>query len=77
MSPGMTLFSVQAVLILGTEDGARILTKYYSSPHGAGSGAGQFNHAPTILATMSFSLFVLSAYSLQEYWKLTTDGLEF
>ncbi|KAG6136235.1 hypothetical protein E4U35_008140 [Claviceps purpurea] len=40
MSPGMTLFSVQAVLILGTEDGARILTKYYSSPHGAGSGAG-------------------------------------
>ncbi|KAG5966767.1 hypothetical protein E4U58_002421 [Claviceps cyperi] len=40
MSRGMTLFSVQAVLILGTEDGARILTKYYSSPHGAGSGAG-------------------------------------
>ncbi|KAH0595993.1 hypothetical protein MHUMG1_06543 [Metarhizium humberi] len=33
MSPGMTLFSVQAVLILGTEDGARILAKYYSSPH--------------------------------------------
>ncbi|KAG6010667.1 hypothetical protein E4U21_005165 [Claviceps maximensis] len=40
MSPGMTLFSVQAVLILGTEDGARILAKYYSSPHSASAGAG-------------------------------------
>lgn len=34
MSPGMTLFSVQAVLILGTEDGARIFSKYFSPPHG-------------------------------------------
>lgn len=34
MSPGMTLNAVQAVLILGTEDGARIFAKYYSSPHG-------------------------------------------
>lgn len=40
MSPGMTLFSVQAVLILGNEDGARILAKYYSSPHGGAAGAG-------------------------------------
>lgn len=38
MSPGMTLFSVQAVLILGTEDGARIFTKYYSPPHTAPNG---------------------------------------
>jgi hypothetical protein len=38
MSPGMTLFSVQAVLILSTEDGSRILAKYYSSPHSAPNG---------------------------------------
>ncbi|KAH7163044.1 Longin-like domain-containing protein [Dactylonectria estremocensis] len=35
MSPGMTLFSIQAILILGTEDGARIFAKYFSSPHSA------------------------------------------
>jgi len=35
----MTLFSVQAILILSTEDGTRILTKYYSAPHSA-SNAG-------------------------------------
>lgn len=38
MSPGMTLFSVQAILILGTEDGARIFAKYFSSPHSAPHG---------------------------------------
>lgn len=37
MSPGMTLFAVQAVLILGTEDGARIFSKYYSPPHASSS----------------------------------------
>jgi hypothetical protein len=43
MSPGMSLFSVQAVLILSTEDGSRIFTKYYSPPHtapNAGSSSG-------------------------------------
>jgi hypothetical protein len=38
MSPGMTLFAVQAILILGTEDGSRIFTKYYSPPHAAPTG---------------------------------------
>ncbi|PHH75096.1 hypothetical protein CDD82_4598 [Ophiocordyceps australis] len=33
MSPGMSLCSVQAVLILSAEDGSRILAKYYSPPH--------------------------------------------
>ncbi|GJN68411.1 coatomer complex, zeta subunit [Purpureocillium lilacinum] len=40
MSPGMTLFSVQAVLILSTEDGSRIFAKYYSPPHSTASAAG-------------------------------------
>lgn len=38
MTPGMSLFSVQAVLILGTEDGARILAKYYSPPYNSTAG---------------------------------------
>ncbi|KAM5381048.1 hypothetical protein ACJZ2D_003163 [Fusarium nematophilum] len=39
MSPGMTLFSVQAILILSTEDGSRIFAKYFSPPHAAPHGA--------------------------------------
>ncbi|KAH8891904.1 clathrin adaptor complex small chain [Thozetella sp. PMI_491] len=33
--PGMSLQSVNAVLILSTEDGSRIFAKYYSEPHSA------------------------------------------
>lgn len=35
MSPGMTLYSVNAVIILGTDDGSRIFSKYYAPPHTA------------------------------------------
>ncbi|KAM0203795.1 hypothetical protein ACHAPA_006270 [Fusarium lateritium] len=35
MAPGMSLFTVQAILILGTEDGSRIFAKYFQSPHSA------------------------------------------
>ncbi|KAL1888083.1 Golgi-to-ER vesicle coat component [Ceratocystis pirilliformis] len=38
MAPGMSLFSVNAVLVLNGEDGSRILTKYYNAPH-QGTGA--------------------------------------
>jgi hypothetical protein len=43
MSPGITLFSVQAVLILSCEDGSRILAKYYNAPHSAPATAGTSN----------------------------------
>lgn len=33
MPTNMTLFSVNAILILSTDDRSRILTKYYSQPH--------------------------------------------
>lgn len=33
MPTNMTLFSVNAILILSTDDRSRILTKYYSPPH--------------------------------------------
>ena len=41
MTPNLSLFSVNAILLLSTDDRARILTKYYNPPH-------QHNHsAPT------------------------------
>merc|ERR1712230_94695 len=55
MSPGMTLFSVQAILILGTEDGSRIFSKYYSSPHNAPNApSGQSNPYPDVKAQKAF-----------------------
>lgn len=33
MAPGMSLFSVNAILILSADDGSRIFANYYSSPH--------------------------------------------
>lgn len=33
MPANMSLFSVNAILILSTDDRSRILTKYYSAPH--------------------------------------------
>ncbi|KAL6867830.1 clathrin adaptor complex [Trichoderma novae-zelandiae] len=46
MSPGMTLFAVQAILILGTEDGARIFAKYFSPPHAAPAGGASIPSHP-------------------------------
>ncbi|KAK3060662.1 hypothetical protein LTS18_008038 [Coniosporium uncinatum] len=33
MAPNMSLFSVNAILILSADDGSRILAKYYNAPH--------------------------------------------
>lgn len=33
MAPNMTLFSINAILLLSPDDGTRILAKYYSAPH--------------------------------------------
>ena len=33
MTPNLSLFSVNAILLLSTDDRARILTKYYQPPH--------------------------------------------
>lgn len=33
MAPNMSLFSVNAILMLSADDGSRILAKYYSPPH--------------------------------------------
>lgn len=33
MAPNLSLFSVNAILILSTDDSSRVLTKYYAAPH--------------------------------------------
>jgi hypothetical protein len=33
MAPGMSLISVNAIIILSTEDGSRVFAKYYKEPH--------------------------------------------
>ncbi|GJC84102.1 coatomer subunit zeta [Colletotrichum tofieldiae] len=43
MAPGMSLFSVNAILILSIEDGSRLFSKYYSAPHHAGSATHNGN----------------------------------
>ena len=40
MSPNMSLFSVNAVLLLSTDDSSRILAKYYSPPHPPANAQG-------------------------------------
>ncbi|KAK4458004.1 putative coatomer subunit zeta [Cladorrhinum samala] len=39
MAPGMSLYSVNAIVILSSEDGSRIFSKYYVPPHVVASGA--------------------------------------
>ncbi|KYK57701.1 clathrin adaptor complex [Drechmeria coniospora] len=68
MSPGMTLFSVQAVLILSTEDGARIFAKYYSPPHSTGAAAGagaSSNPYPDLKAQKAFEKGLIDKTSKQ------------
>ena len=33
MAPSMSLFAVNAILILNSEDGSRVFAKYYNAPH--------------------------------------------
>ncbi|GAO14001.1 uncharacterized protein UV8b_01919 [Ustilaginoidea virens] len=66
MSPGMSLFSVQAILILGTEDGARILAKYYSPPHiSTAGGASPSNPYHDVKAQKAFEKGLVEKTSKQ------------
>ncbi|KAI1248508.1 hypothetical protein MGN70_009707 [Eutypa lata] len=40
MAPGMSLFSVNAIIILSVDDGSRIFAKYYDAPHHAPNASG-------------------------------------
>lgn len=43
MAPAISLFSVNAILIMSTDDSSRVLAKYYSPPH---PPTGQGNNYP-------------------------------
>lgn len=40
MAPNMSLFSINAILLLSADDSSRILAKYYSPPHIPSTPAG-------------------------------------
>jgi hypothetical protein len=42
MSRPLSLFSIQAILVLAIDDGSRILTKYYSNPHPPQGNQGDY-----------------------------------
>jgi coatomer subunit zeta len=74
MTPNLTLFSVNAILILSTDDSSRILAKYYNAPHPPlGTPAGSTNHPganpyPTLKEQKAFEKGLLEKTNKQ-----TTD----
>ena len=57
MSPNLSLFSVNAILLISTDDRTRILTKYYTAPHhpqGAPKDAPGTNPYPTVKEQKAF-----------------------
>lgn len=66
MSRPLSLFSIQAILVLAIDDGSRILTKYYSNPH---PPAGHQNDYPgqiaykTVKDQKAFEKGLLGAYA--------------
>ncbi|PVH69997.1 hypothetical protein DL98DRAFT_149317 [Cadophora sp. DSE1049] len=46
MAPSMSLFAVNAILILNSEDGSRVFAKYYNAPHHS-TTAGHASNPPS------------------------------
>lgn len=69
MAPNMTLFSVNAVLILATDDSSRILAKYYSPPHPPSNAQGNnypgANPYPTVKDQKAFEKGLLEKTAKQ------------
>jgi hypothetical protein len=52
MAPSMSLFSVNAIIILNSDDGSRVFAKYYSAPHHAtGHGHAHSSFLPSSLTS--------------------------
>ncbi|KFX93370.1 hypothetical protein V495_08602 [Pseudogymnoascus sp. VKM F-4514 (FW-929)] len=70
MAPNMSLFSVQAIIILGTEDGNRIFAKYFNAPHHTATAHGQSvspstNPYPDVKAQKAFEKGLLEKTAKQ------------
>jgi len=53
MAPSMSLLSVNAILILNSDDGSRVFAKYYSTPHHA-SGPTHTQSSMPLISSLPF-----------------------
>lgn len=76
MAPNLSLFSVNAILILSTDDKTRILAKYYSAPHHASSTGDQAggNPYPTVKEQKAFEKGLLEKTNKQISDIILYDG---
>lgn len=69
MAPNMTLFSVNAILLLATDDSSRILAKYYNPPHmphgATGNSYPGANPYPTVKDQKAFEKGLLEKTAKQ------------
>lgn len=68
MAPNMSLYSVQAVLILaadGAPENARIYTKYYESPHTSATGPTPVQQYKTVKEQKAFEKGLLDKTAKQ------------
>ena len=76
MPTNMSLFSVNAILILSTDDRSRILTRYYSAPHappGSTSHPGASPY-PTVKEQKAFEKGLLEKTNKQTSDVILYDG---
>jgi len=76
MSPNMSLFSVNAILILSTDDRSRILTKYYNAPHAPPNSTSHpgANPYPTVKEQKVFEKGLLEKTNKQNSDIILYDG---
>ena len=68
MSPAISLFSVNAILLMSTDDSSRILAKYYSPPHpptGQGMNYPGANPYPSVKDQKAFEKGLMDKTSKQ------------
>lgn len=76
MPSNMSLFSVNAILIISTDDRSRILTKYYSAPHAPPGSTNQpgANPYPTVKEQKAFEKGLLEKTNKQTSDVILYDG---
>lgn len=76
MPSNMSLFSVNAILILSTDDRSRILTKYYSAPHATPGATDQpgANPYPSVKEQKAFEKGLLEKTNKQTSDVILYDG---
>lgn len=65
MAPGMSLFSVNAIIILSVDDGSRIFAKYYNAPHNTSASGASTNPYPDVKAQKAFEKGLLEKTAKQ------------